>query len=156
MSALFLTQPGTAVQIPTGQAMPLTVRLDGWGGFTGFKAIITQTGIEQQGGFQFMHTLRDFMFAYVFGERIGQAMISGIAFSQTCGNGNGLTGPEAVLQYYNRFRITRTGRPITIQIGATPAGMMRGFLTRLKLDTTDASQHLSQFSLTFAKFSADI
>lgn len=155
MAVLFITNPGVAVQLPAQSAMPLSIALDGWGGFQGFKSIITQASVQQQGGFQFLHTLRDFIFVYVFGERMGQCTIHGVSFAYTCPGRGGMTGPEAILQYYNNSRITKAGVPGTIQIGTTAAGRMRGFMTGMKLELTDPQQHLSQFSLQFHKFPAE-
>ena len=133
-----------------------------WGGYGEFRAIITGFGVQQQGGFQFLHTLRDFIYVYVFGERIGQMSIEGIAFNANCEAGpdaiieqaSGKIGPqyhglEWVQAYYLDNRITERPDPITIVLGLdTP---FYGFLTSLKFEVVDSPDKpfLGHFAMGF-------
>ena len=42
--------------------------------------------VAQQANFQFLHTLGSDVYVYVFGDRIGQLSLSGVAFASGCGN----------------------------------------------------------------------
>jgi len=149
-TSIFSHQPGfvTSLEEPTG--MPLII--GGLGGFDGFKAIITKVGVSAQGNYQFLHTLRDFIFVYVFGERIGQIVIQGLTFFDKCPGGGGPTGIESVMGYYNQNRIAATGNTLSIQIGTSSNGRFEGFLTSFQGGVDNPEYLIGSFSLGFHIF----
>jgi hypothetical protein len=134
----------SAFDVDTG--IPCNMYVEGWAGFYGFKSIITEFRVQAQGGVQFLHTLRDFIYIYVFGERIGQASVSGLSFWDTC-DGGGVHGLEWVNYYYLQNRVSQRATPVTIILGSgTP---FYGFLTGLTLDLNNPENLIGQYALNF-------
>lgn len=154
MSMLFVTRPGQVVAFSEVGVLPLTIFLEGWPGYPSMRAAITQVSAQSMGNFQFLHTLKDFIYVYIFGERIGEMMISGVAFSESC-QGAGNSGPEQISQYYNQYRISKYGQLLSIQIGLSGASRVRGFLTGFQMAVVDAEHQLSQFSMRFNTFAPE-
>lgn len=148
MGLLLISQPGTVIALadPTDTAFPIA--LQGWGNALSMKSIITDLAIARQGNCNFSHTLKDSIYAYSFGERIGQMRISGLSFASMCGT-DSTTGVEAVLNYYNQNRIVAAKSPITVAIGTTAAGRFRGFLVGLNIEISRPEARLAQYSLMF-------
>lgn len=121
--------------------------LEGWQGFQGFKSIITGFQIQSKGGVQFMHTLRDFIYIYVFGERIGTVVISGLSFQQRCPGQERDHGLEFVMRYYRDNRVESRATPVTIVFGLST--VIAGFLTEMQGALQDPSQKVASFSLSF-------
>jgi hypothetical protein len=104
----------TSVQDPAAPAQML-FNLENWEGFNKFHSIITGVTVTTQGNFQFLHTLGGKIFVYVFGDRIGQFNIEGMAFDIPC-DGEGM-GIEHVMLYYSDNRIANRAEPLKITIG---------------------------------------
>jgi hypothetical protein len=99
-----------------------------------------------------MQTLRNLIFVYAFGDKIGQLRISGLAFAGACGYSSGRTGVENVLEYYAVNRISNRLTPCQLQIGSSPAGYFEGYLTDLRLDILQPEARMTQFTLDFQVF----
>ena len=112
------------------------------------KSIITQFGLSGRGNYQFMHTLRNFIYVYVFGEKMGEISVGGISFPGTCEDGD--TGFELVWKYYLQHRISTRGAPISVAIGVGLS--FQGWLTDFKIETVDPAVGLSQFLMRLAMF----
>jgi hypothetical protein len=155
---IFSARPGTVVGVDT-DAFPIGFAVDNsTTTFNDLKAIVTSVGIQGQAGFQFMHAMREFIYVYVFTERVGEIMINGIAFPGSCEalgpqddvdgtcvrGGNGL---ERVLTWYDCNRITSRAQPITILFGADVA--YDAFLVSMKADIANAENGVAQFSMRF-------
>lgn len=145
MPAFFPHARGTVVRVdgPWGQATPFQLSL---GSIILKRAIITQVGIQQEGNFQFLHTLSDSIFVYIFGDRISELMVSGVAFGATCDGGHGL---DETLDIYDANKLSVRGRPLTISYGSRA---FRGFLTGNRQDLADPETTLGQFSYRFHSF----
>jgi len=136
-------QRGRVVAIDN-PGIPMSLFIEGWGGFFGFKSIITQFTVVQQGGVQFMHTLRDFIYIYVFGERIGQMSINGLSFFTSC-ESSPCHGLEYVNQYYLENRVSESATPLTVVLGCgTP---FFGFLVGMTMDLSNPEDIIGQFKL---------
>ena len=98
------------------------------------------------GNYQFLHTINDAVYVYVFGDRVGSLVVGGIAFGVPCGGGNGIT--EVILRY-NQHRIAATGNPVIVGFAdlAFPC-----FLTGFNVDTADPETHTAQWALRFNFF----
>lgn len=154
---IFTTPAGTAVVV-SAIAAPIVLTVDGNSQpFGQLKGIITSIGIQGQGGFQFMHALREFIYVYVFTERIGEIVINGLAFPATCNFGPqgsqddtscvfGATGLERVLTWYECNRITTRASPIVIAIGEITYD---AFLVSVKVDIANAETGIAQFAFRF-------
>jgi hypothetical protein len=124
-----------------------TLRMENWGGFQGFKSIITSVNIAAQGNFQFLHTLGGNIYVYVFGDRIGQLGISGLAFDSTCDDTTGALGIEKVLDYYSKNRLAVRKTPIKTTIGVQTT--VAGYLVGVGGQVVDPKSRIYQFNLQF-------
>jgi hypothetical protein len=139
------SQAGQAVVIRDPRAVPMLLSFDNWGGFVVRNCILQGIAVSTRGNFQFMHTLRGFVYVYVFGERMGSVVVNGMAFQGRCpaDNTNGL---EQIMQYYGANRISATGAPVGIAIGSA---RFRGFLTATSFQILNPLARIGQFSLNF-------
>jgi len=154
MATLFVTSPGQVVAFKDVGTLPLSIFLENWPGFPAIRAAITAVSGATAGNYQFLHTLREFIYVYVFGERVGELSISGMAFSSACGTG-GKSGVEQIADYYNKYRISSYGKLINVQIGISGSASLRGFLVDMQQNIMDTQHQLSQFKLTFKTFSPE-
>lgn len=162
MTTLYVTHPGqvTAINGDVGK-LPMTIMLDNWPGFPAIRAIMTHIGISASGNYQFLHTLKEYIYVYVFGERIGDVAISGLLFSESCTSSDGpadATAPANVAQpsgieqlcdFYNTNRIAVRGQPMRIIIGTSAMASFQAFLVAHKSEISDPQQQLGQFTLYF-------
>lgn len=149
MSTLFVTRRGQVVSFRDeafSGGMPLGLTMDNWDGFPTLQAILTKVNGQSVGNFQVMHTLKRFIYVYVFGERVGELSISGLAFSEVCNREKSQTGIEDVNDYYKANCISETGKLITVTIGLNL--LLRGFLVGFRHQAVDADQQLVQFDLS--------
>lgn len=150
MPNIFSSKPGSVTAVGSSNPLPLKVTMGSWGDYASFKAIITEAGVNRGGRFQFLYSMRDFIYFYSFGELLGEISISGIAFSSACpgegGTAGSKSGFEHVLDYYEKNRISRIGSPISISIGT--AGFS-AFLTNIGVVAQDAQQQIAPFKMKF-------
>jgi hypothetical protein len=156
---IFSSGAGKVVAVE-GEAVPIFFAVDGaLDTFNDLKAIVTSVGFQAQSGYQFMHALRDFVYVYVFTERVGEVIVSGLAFPEVCGHlgpqdgqndpncVEGNTGMERVITWYECNRITTRAEPISISFGG--AVSVDAFLVGLKVEILDAATGIAQFSMRF-------
>lgn len=160
---VFSSQPGSVVAVP-GDGVPMSLFLQNWSGYLPLKSIITGFEVQTQAGVQFMHSLRDFVYVYVFGERIASCTISGLSFAHSCdrvderaprlGGAPGAAdflpsfhGLEYALNYYNTNRVSTTGAPLTIVLGLNT--VLFGFLIGASVGAQDAERRVASFSFSF-------
>ena len=122
-----------------------SINLEGWGGYTELKSIITNVVVASQGNFQFLHTMGGNIYVYVFGDRLGQISISGLSMETDCNDG-GTIGVERVLQYYNSNRLAGRKTPIKVTIGV--ATTLTAYLTGVGASVQDTKSRLWQFTLS--------
>ena len=146
MADIFLHSRGRVAAYDNPNGIPMSLFLEGWRGFFGFKSIITQVQVEQQGGVQFVHTLRDFIYIYVFGERIGRMQIQGLSFWDRC-DGGFYHGIEWVNAYYLANRTSNRASPVTVVVGlGTP---FFGFLVGFAMNYSKPEEQIAEFVLDF-------
>jgi hypothetical protein len=142
------TNPGRAAVVSSSQAIPGLIGLEGWDGYLTFKSILTGIGVSGQTAAQFSHSLRDHIYVYSFGERVGDLSVQGLAFAGTCEAASmRSTGLDWLIYYYNNFRLSTIGRPVTVVVGALTA--LGGFLTGFSAQAQDPETGLTQFTLQF-------
>ena len=152
MPIMFSGEPGRVALVPTGfVSAASSVSLSGWGGFNQFRSIITRVATNERGNFQFLHTLGKVIFVYTFGDRVGDILVSGMAFSGGCG-GDGL-GIEAVHRFYRQNRIAVRPTPLTITIGTGTT--LVGYLVGLSTDVANAELRIYQFNMTLSLIPED-
>jgi|GEM_PF-5098961 len=116
------------------------------------RAIITQAALVEHGNFQFLHTLDETIYAYVFGDRIGELRVSGVCFTIPCGPAVGPaqgSGIKQVIDSYAENRLAKTGAPVLVNYGETT---FKGFLTGMNVEVVDAERNLGQWSFRFNTF----
>jgi hypothetical protein len=154
MPAFFSRQRGMVHRV-TGQQgsapMPFQIKLDGMdisSGNASARAIITQAGLGQEGSYQFLNTVGETIYAYIFGDRMGELVVSGTAFSALCAGG-AETGIQQVLAEYEKHKISVLGQPVLVNFGDVP---FKAFLCRMRAEINDAETHIGQWSFHFQTF----
>jgi len=134
--------PGRVAVLPNC-GIPITVSMQCWKPGYVFRAIITSVSVSNQGGFQFLHTLKNFIYLHTFNERIGEMNVSGITFAGGCDPANPRAGIESVLGYYDQLRTTRRYAPIQVVIGRLA---FSAFLLGVRADIANADFGLGHFT----------
>lgn len=148
---LFSDGPGRVTLIPDA-GFPLAVRPQNWPGAQAAKAVITQFSMSAAANVQFLHTLRNFIYVYVFGERLSEMTMGGVAFSNDCTPGAEV-GIESLWDYYRQNRVSSAGTPVSIAIGSRLS--FDGFLTGFQATAQDPQSGLVQWGMKFVFFPAD-
>lgn len=145
---IFSDRTGHAILVPD-VGFPFSILIEDWGGPNALNSVITSFGLAAQGNFQFMHTLRNFVYVYVFGERMSEINVGGLAMAARCelSNGPNASGVELLWEYYQRKKIATNGTPVSISIGTRMS--FRGFLTGFNFSCTDPNFGLSQWAMRF-------
>jgi hypothetical protein len=114
---------------------------------------LTNVQGENNVGHQFMHTLRNFVYVYVFGERMGILNVGGKAITRNCGaTGSDSYGLAVVSAFYDDNRLsnaiyTPAEHPVVIvNIGSDIS--ITGFLTKLQMQITDPDSPFADFTMT--------
>lgn len=147
MGAVFTQGRGKVAAIHEGRpAVPFRIKIDGWPNSPG-KVIVTQAAIVQNDNYQFLHTLADTIYVYVFGTRIGELTVGGLAFASLCNTGG--SGWKEVLDQYAAKRIAvNTGR-VSVVVGDVS---FKAFLTGMQAQIADPEQILTQWTFRFSVF----
>lgn len=153
MAFIFDSAPGVVGLVVAGDALPFALSLGGQYGVPTFadapvsRAILTGFSVRGEGGLGVADTLREKLYVYVFGERAGEARVSGLAFAGLCGAGTNSTGFDYVLSYYEQARVTTVGTPVRLVFSPTTTlfGFMKGFAFSLE----DPSTGVGSFSFDF-------
>lgn len=135
--------------VALGQGIPgsVAMSLERWQGFQGFKAIFLKASINEQVNAQFLHTIGNNIYAYVFGDRLGTFALSGMAFYDNCTNDSRL-GISHVIDYYRTYRMSRRIAPLKITLQKD--SVFRCYLLAMSGDTVAPDQNIFQFNLQFA------
>lgn len=145
MALVFSAKPGSVCRIDSQRpAVPFHINF----GWTTVKCIVTQAAVEQQGNFQFLHTIDDMIYVYVFGDRIGELLISGVCFGDSCPN-DGISGMDDALAYYKDNRIANRATPVKIMFGQQ---LFQGFLTANRVEVARPELILGQYLMRFNTF----
>jgi hypothetical protein len=147
---LFETTPGSVLVMddPAAQGVIPLVTTKPVLDFQNQKVLITGIGLAEETSHQFMHTLGGDIYIYVFGDRIGQLMISGLACASNCddqGDPGEQHGFEQTMRWYRQNKMSARPDPVQILIGHTP---LKGFLTGLQGSVADPNAFLMRFDLT--------
>lgn len=116
--------------------------------FIQHTTIITRIGVAAAGNFQFLHTIGNDVYIYVFGDRMGQVDLHGICFAQDCTQDAGEHGFEKLFAWYEQNRISVRKEPVVVTIGVNKS--FEGFVTALTGDAQDAQTRTINFNLTIS------
>ncbi len=153
MAAYFAHKRGSVHRVTSqahaaGGLLPFRIIVSGMSlAAPGTQAIITQAGIIENGNYQFLHTLNETIYAYVFGDRIGELRIGGMCFAHPCNGGS--SGMKQVIDSYRANRIAKLGGPVQVSFGEKD---YRAFLVGMTLDISDSERVLGQWALRFNTF----
>lgn len=149
MALIVFSQKSGQVVTFADPAFPgqISLKVDGWGGASKMKAIITRANLSAACNFQLMHALGGDAYLYVFGDRVGQTTLSGLAFETFCGEDKGTIGIENVVKFYNTNRLSARETPIKITIGGSLT--IKAYMAGMQADVEDAAMRIWRFSLNF-------
>lgn len=106
---------------------------------------------------QFLHTLNEFIYVYAFGDRIGELILTGVAFAGTCVKDSATDedkasalSPKSVLQYYINNRVSHADgvKPAKIIISGAPE-IIIGFLTGVRFNLPSPDLPIVQWALRY-------
>lgn len=138
-----------------------------------FNSIITRIGVSAAGNYQFLHTIGNDVYVYVFGDRMGDITLHGLSFATGCipgqrGQFPGVQattatiptgqppqhGFELLFDWYTANRIAATPVPATVRIGSKTT--FKGFITGCTGDVADSKTRTIQFQITISLLPDDI
>ncbi len=150
MPTVFPGRPGRVVVLQDDAAaavLPPLVTVDPSLSFASRRALVTRVTVDEQTSHQFAHTLGGLVYLYVFGDRIGQMTISGLAVA-TCGfSGGGEHGLVQSMRWYRENKLSRRQTPVRVLIETFP---ITGFVTGFNADVVDHRLNLAQFTMQMA------
>jgi hypothetical protein len=112
-------------------------------GFEPLAAIIEAPSLQHAVNIQFQTSLEDAVYAYVFGDKMGQVSLRGVAFAGKCtGSASGLKDLD---DYYKDFRASQRQEVIAVTIGPVTQS---GFLTGMVISSRDPKYMLLDFEMT--------
>ena len=149
MADLLLSTPGKVAVLSGIGGAPARVSMSAGKNdeFDG-NVIITNIEYRQATKQQFMASLRDVIYVYVFGDQMGSIVLSGVAFSQKCETSqSGGTGLRQVMDYYRNYRLARTNDTVSVTIGNYT---IAGFMTELSVQAlaSDVQFLINRFRFT--------
>lgn len=121
-----------------------SLQLENWGGMQAMKSMITRVAVSSSCNFQVLHTLGGDAFLYVFGDRVGQIIVSGLSFDSVCDDPGGLIGVERVAAYYNSNRLAARKLPLRMTLGSSLT--FRMYLSGAGIDVEEVSSRIWRFS----------
>jgi hypothetical protein len=138
---LFACRRGTVVTLEGCDGLPGKLVLEGFEDQV--AAIIESPALRHGVNIQFMQSLDDAVYAYVFGDNMGQVTIKGVAFAGLCtGSGSGL---KELDDYYKNFRASQRKEVVVVTIGKVTQS---GFLTGMVITSRDPKFMLLDFEMT--------
>lgn len=150
MSTILASRPGEAVAVVSDSEIPLSIDVDGLGGFLALSAIITDFDVDLGVNCQVRPSLSNVSHLFVFGDEPGTLRLSGILFSSRC-DGPKQSGFEALLSYFDENKASARELPVQVQIGVSPEGLFRCALTRFSGGMQSQSR-FGRFALTLKTF----
>lgn len=132
--------------------------------FRQHNTIITRIGLAAAGNYQFLHTIGNDVYVYVFGDRMGQVRLHGLSFQTACppplatdrfdtqallqGAREDKHGFELLFDWYTKHRIAAIKSPVRVTIGRKTN--FDGFVTALTGDVQDTLHRTIQFQMTIS------
>jgi hypothetical protein len=121
--------------------------------WTAHRSIITRVGMNHACNFQASQMIGNDVYLYVFGDRLGQAVVSGLSMATQCYCGEGGAtvradrhGIENTLQWYLERRVSQNRKPVTLTIGASTH--LTGILVNFEVDTQSDESFLMRYTMT--------
>ena len=118
--------------------------------FEKHESIITRISVTEEVNKQLVHTVGNKTYLYVFGDRVGNLTIDGVAFAPLCpcdekNAANLSPGFERILQWYNTNKASQRASPLTIVLGSNT--VLNGFLVNFSLRVVDVPLRMFEWSM---------
>lgn len=113
------------------------------------NTIVTGLVVQDQVNVQFTYSLDSNAHAFVFGDKLSQINIGGVAFGETCVANSATTrqamsGLAYIQQVYRYYRMARYPDPIFIAVADV---VYRAYLVGGRYTFTDAASQIAQYEL---------
>jgi hypothetical protein len=146
MGTLFGSNEGKIVPL-SNSGTPAVVRINGLTGFT--RLLVTDLGFGQGANVQFMNTLKDVVYIYSFGEKMGGVQVSGTLVLRSCVQ---TRAPVShALQYYQQWSVSNVakhkGKPIAISLSGQ---VLKGFLVGIRVSGFNPQYGTAKFTMSYA------
>jgi len=113
------------------------------------NSIITRIGYSAAGNYQFLHTIGNDVYLYVFGDRMGTVELHGMSFADQCPSSFGEAhGFEKMIVWYQLSRIASYREPVTVSIGRNTT--FKGFITGMSGDVQDTLRRTINWRISVA------
>ena len=142
---IFGSLPGTVVALDAPDGAQAVLRVDGLSSRE--TVLITGFGTNMSSNFQVQPALRDVVYLYTFGDRPGQAEISGLAVWRTCAGAS--SGSTIVMQFYKSHRLSAANNSVRIAFGSAPPTVVHGHLHDLTIESHNPEAGYAQFKMNF-------
>lgn len=142
MAELLACRRGTLVVLEGCDGIPGKLKLSN---FSPVASIIVAPRVGQRVNVQFQTSLKESVYAYVFGDQMGNVSIQGIAFAGRC-NGED-SGIQEVFDYYKDYRASSKPDLVTVTFGKEA---MSGFLIEMRMTPRDSQFMTTDFSMTIS------
>lgn len=135
----------------------VVIKVDSVAGGIMKEVPVTGYTLELSTNHQFLHTLDEFIYAFAFGDRIGELTLTGIAFTTSVCEANGASSryitdevkQENVYEFYLANKFSTSLRPTKIQIGRGGTQLI-GFLTGMRMEVPNPQLPIMQWALRFS------
>lgn len=143
MAEIFQCRRGSVVVLKGCEGTPVKLIVDG---FEPQAAIIEAPQVVQQVDVQFQTSLKEAVYAYVFGDKMGQLTLSGVAFASRCSD-ESASGLKDLFDYYKEYRASKRTDVITTTFGPEA---LSGFLIGLQMSPREISNVTMNFELAIS------
>jgi len=113
----------------------------------GIGVPVTGFALELQGNYQFLHTVNEFIYLYVFGDRIGELVLTGMGFFGDVCPGTLGAGVCELLDFYKENRVAKRPDPVSVSMG--DCGTFLAFLTGMRIEIAKPETSVAQWVLRF-------
>jgi len=120
------------------------LNVDGWDQSLSAMVAITAITEQRRVNAQIVHYFGNSVYADVFGDRISQLSLSGVAMAAPCGASLTESGIYAIRNWYESNRLSVRSHPIRITLCAQP---LHAYLLEMELSTADVEAHVQRFRL---------
>jgi len=147
MAFIFPSAVGRPAVVSDPKAVPLSFpfTLGNWLPSSITQCILQGITLSSSGNYQFLPTIGNFTYVYVFGELMGDITITGLAMAGNC-PGNSSHGMGNAMDYYSEYAIGNTGIPILINMAGFA---FSAFLVSGTWGYTDPKTRIGQFQYNF-------
>lgn len=149
MPVIFEGRPGQVIALddPAAQCTTRLLDVDPSISFAVQRSIVTRMTLSQSANVQFLHALGSMVHVYVFGDRMGEIGLSGLAFSCDCDDIGAPVGADLMIEWYKTHRVSSRRAPVKVSIGRQ---VFEGFVVGISEDVVDPSLSLVQWNLSLA------